>query len=176
MRGYPAIIPILASLLQGCIGVAVGGGAIVSQVMQGDFDSRRAMVKEEWGLGRLPHDQSRNGCLALMTQPDPKHAAPPPYDERVCDFGSPWDLRYELVKSIEQGLIGPSEWLARCEGIPNRPNDTFCQYDPIAEKVTAWKAHIAAMRASTDGVLMDCERLFLNRRLPNGPTTSVCKF
>ena len=147
----------------GCVEALVVA-AVAPQVFATDFDARRAIIKQEWADGRLALEAARESCIAGLTRVDSGHVAPPPYPERVCDFGSFWDDRYEWSKAVQVGLYTQLEWQRLCDSHPAKPAEAdACRYDPLGERLTAWKAAVSTMQASPDGARMECELLFANR-------------
>ena len=142
------------------------------------FDTRRAMIKQEWADGRLPLDQASSGCRGILTQVDANHAALPAYLDRVCDFGSFYDEQYELSRAAEVGLISQTVWEQRCNAVISKSNDPrACIYDPLGDRIAAWKEAMASKYISKEAVQMDCQLLFENRPSIAGVSTQdVCRF
>lgn len=165
-----AVLLIWALSAAGCAAV-VG----VPFLLQSDFHDKREALKSDWQKERVSKEAARDACLKMLHQADRHHAAPPPYPDDVCDFGSFADRRYELTLALEGGLISQESWTRECLALkPAGGQD--CTYDPVGESVTAWKSAVARGITTKEAAQFDCERLIREKKGQEGLNTKICEF
>jgi hypothetical protein len=160
-------------VLAGCAVVAAGvAPGIVGNM---DFDAMHAHLKQMAQDGQLTPESARNACLHHLRSADVKAAAPPPYSDDVCTFGSLEDTKYELTRALQRGFITHAEWDRLCREAAGTAAEG-CVYDPIGDKVKAWQIAVKTGRANPEGARLDCERLWLGLdAVPNLPSKTVCQ-
>ena len=88
---------------------------------------------------------------------DYDHAAPPPYPDEICTFGSFADRRYELTKAFNQGAISQETWERECLALPGRPETgTPCRLDQLSEMLAVWHQRIREGITTEEAVRRDC--------------------
>lgn len=169
-RWLTGICLLILSGLAGC------WAAAVPFLIQNDFHEKRAALKSDWQKERVPKEAAKESCLSMLRKADSKHAAPPPFSDDVCDFGSFGDKRYELLILVEQGAISKESFQRDCQAIQPRPADADCTYDPMGESIKVWKSAVARGYTTKEAVRYDCERLIKEKKGSEGLNTKVCEF
>jgi hypothetical protein len=151
--------------------------AAVPFLIHNDFHEKRAALKTDWQKEQVPKDSAKESCLSMLRQADSKHAAPPPFPDDVCDFGSFGDKRYELMVALEQGSISQESFRRECLAFQPRPADADCTYDPIGESVKTWKAAVARGYTTKEAAQYDCERLIKEKSsAAESKKNKICEF
>jgi len=148
---------LLPLILAGCpttTAMLVGAPALLSK---SEFDERRTEVKQQIEKGLISKEAGETSCRQMLNTVDRNHAAPPPVDSAVCEFGSFADKRYELTRSVESGALTPELWVTKCKQLagPHSEKDA-CVYDPFAERISQWRRLVNEGKASKEGAEMDC--------------------
>jgi len=147
--------------------------AAVPFVIHNDFHEKRAALKADWQKERIPKEAAKESCLSMLRKADSKHAAPPPYSDDVCDFGSFGDKRYELMVLVEHNAISKDSFQRDCQAIQPRPADADCTYDPLEENIKGWKSAVARGYTTKEAARYDCERLIREKKGSEG-NVKVC--
>ncbi len=148
---------LLPFVLSGCpttTALVVGAPALLSK---SEFDERRTETKQQIEKGLISKEAGETNCRQMLNTVDRNHAAPPPVDPAICEFGSFADKRYELIRSVESGALTPELWEIKCQQLAGQPigNDA-CRYDPFADRMTHWRRLVDEGKASKEGAEMDC--------------------
>lgn len=155
MRGV--FLVLLPFVLAGCpttTALVVGAPALLSK---SEFEERRTETKQQIEKGLISKEAGETNCRQMLSTVDRNHAAPPPVDPAICEFGSFADQRYELSKSVESGALTPELWATKCQQLAGRPaGQDVCRYDPFADRMTHWRRLVSEGQASKEGAEMDC--------------------
>jgi hypothetical protein len=154
----------------GC--VAVVGAPFL---LQSDFQEKRVAVKTDWQKERIPKEAARDACVKMLHQVDRRHAAPPPFPDDICDFGSFADRRYELTVALEGGVISQDTWQRECLALKPASNQD-CTYDPVGESIKAWKSAVARGITTKEAVQMDCVQLVKEKKGTESKNAKICEF
>jgi len=151
-------LALLSLALAGCpttTAMLVGAPALLAK---SEFDERRTETKQQVEKGLISKETGETSCRQMLNAADRNHAAPPPVDPAICEFGSFADKRYELTRSVESGALTPELWVTKCQQLAGQasPNDV-CRYDPFADRMTQWKRLVDEQKASKEGAEMDCQ-------------------
>ncbi|WP_455377154.1 hypothetical protein [Petrachloros mirabilis] len=140
--------------LQGCILLQTG----FHTATRSDFDGKRDQLKKDAERKLISAEQAALACrTALQTGGDQGYAAPLPYPDEICTFGSFADRRYELTRAFNQGDISQETWEQVCLALPNRPKaGTPCHLDQLTEMLAAWRQRIQEGRTTKEAVQWDC--------------------
>ena len=95
------LLALLPLALAGCpttTAMLVGAPALLSK---SEFDERRTETKQQIEKGLISKEAGEINCRQMLNTVDRNHAAPPPVDPTVCEFGSFADKLYELTRSTE---------------------------------------------------------------------------
>ncbi len=147
-----------------------------SQARHGDFDEERTSLKHQVEAGQVAKADAERACRFLLRSVHAGHKAPPPYAEEVCVFGSPAAKKYELTKAVEHGLMTVADWERACRLVTGA-DGAACRYDPLGEKIAAWKAAVAKGYAKREAAGEDCRALWKGiEQRPGMPSPEICKF
>ena len=151
------LLGLVPLVLAGCpttTAILVGAPALLSK---SEFDERRTETKQQIEKGLISKEAGETSCRQMLNTVDRNHAAPPPVDPAVCEFGSFADTRYELTRSVESGALTPDLWVTRCKQLAGQPSGRdVCRYDPFAERIIHWRRFVHESTASKEGAEMDC--------------------
>lgn len=122
------------------------------------FDAKRDELKREAERKLIPAEQAALACrTALQAGGEQGHAAPLPYPDEICTFGSFADRRYELTRSFNRGEISLETWERECLALAGRPETgTPCHLDQLTEMLAVWRQRIQEGRTSKEAVRWDC--------------------
>lgn len=148
---------LLPLALAGCpttTALMVGAPALLSK---SEFDERRTETKQQIEKGLISKEAGETNCRQMLNTVDRNHAAPPPVDPAICEFGSFADKRYELTRSVESGALSPELWVTKCQQWAGQPiGENACRYDPFADRMAQWRRLVDEGKASKEGAEMDC--------------------
>jgi hypothetical protein len=151
------LLALLPVVLAGCpttTALVVGAPALLSK---SEFDERRTETKQQIEKGLISKEAGETSCRQMLNNVDRNHAAPPPVDPAVCEFGSFADKLHELTRSVESGAITPELWVTKCKQLAARPSEKDgCRYDPFAERIAQWRRLIKEGKSTQEGAEMDC--------------------
>ncbi|WP_447974369.1 hypothetical protein [Nitrospira sp. Kam-Ns4a] len=166
------ILGALFGALAGCLFPEFWG----PQATHSDFDEARTSLKHQVEAGRMAKADAERTCRFLLRSVHAGHKAPPPYTEEVCAFDSPAAKKYELTKAVERGLMTVADWERECRAVTGG-DGAACRYDPLGEKIAAWKAAVAKGYAKREAAREDCRALWKGiEQRPGMPSPEVCKF
>jgi hypothetical protein len=171
---------LLPLALAGCpttTAMMVGAPALLSK---SEFDERRTETKQQIEKGLISKEAGETNCRQMLNTVDRNHAAPPPVDPAICEFGSLADKLYELTRSVESGALTPELWVTKCKQLGGQTSGKDrCMYDPFADRITQWRRLVSEGKATKEGAEMDCRNYVQhNRQHPiPGPeiTEDACK-
>ncbi|MGC4097262.1 MAG: hypothetical protein QM706_09115 [Nitrospira sp.] len=151
------VLAFLPLALAGCpttTAMLVGAPALLSKSV---FDERRTETKQQIDKGLISKEAGETSCRQMLNTVDRNHAAPPPVDPAVCDFGSFADKLYDLTRSVESGALTPELWVAKCRQLAGQSSGKDrCVYDPFADRIVQWQRLIQEGKATKEGAEMDC--------------------
>ena len=151
------LLALLPLALAGCpttTAMLVGAPALLSK---SEFDERRTETKQQIEKGLISKEAGEINCRQMLNTVDRNHAAPPPVDPAVCEFGSFADKLYELTRSTESGALTPELWVTKCKQLAGQPSGKdVCRYDPFAVRISQWRRLVNEGKASKEGAEMDC--------------------
>lgn len=151
------LLALLPLVLAGCpttTALVVGAPALLSK---SEFDERRTETKQQIEKGLISKEAGETSCRQMLNTVDRNHAAPPPVDPAVCEFGSFADKRYELTRSVESGALTPELWVTKCKQLTGQPSSQDrCVYDPFVDRLIQWRRLITEGKTSQEGAEMDC--------------------
>lgn len=151
------LLGLLPQVLAGCpttTAMLVGAPALLSK---SEFDERRTETKQQIEKGLISKETGETNCRQMLNGVDRNHAAPPPVDPAICEFGSFADKRHELTRSVESGALTPELWVIKCRQLAGQPSGKdVCRYDPFADRITQWRRLVDETKASKEGAEMDC--------------------
>ena len=149
-----ALIPFVLGGCPTTTALVVGAPALLSK---SEFDERRTETKHQIEKGLISKEAGETNCRQMLNTVDRNHAAPPPVDPAICEFGSFTDKRYELTKSVESGALTPELWVVKCQQLAGQPSGIdVCRYDPFADRMIQWRRLVSEGKASKEGAEMDC--------------------
>lgn len=153
-RLFLALLPLLLTGCPTTTALVVGAPALLSK---SEFDERRTETKQQIEKGLISKEAGETSCRQMLNTVDRNHAAPPPVDPAVCEFGSFADKRYELTRSVESGALTPELWVTKCNQLTGQSsNHERCVYDPLADRLVQWRRLITEGKTSQEGAQMDC--------------------
>jgi hypothetical protein len=151
------LLALLPFVLAGCpitTAMLVGAPALLSK---SEFDDRRTETKRQIEKGLISKEAGETNCRQMLNTVDRNHAAPPPVDPAVCEFGSFADKLYELTRSVESGALTPELWVTKCKQLAEQSaGKDVCRYEPFAERMTQWRRLVNEGKATKEGAEMDC--------------------
>ncbi len=151
------LLALLPLALAGCpttTAIVVGAPALLSK---SQFDERRTETKQQIEKGLISKEAGETNCRQMLNTVDRNHAAPPPVDPAICEFGSFADKRYELTRSVESGALTPELWVTKCKQLAGQSSEKDgCVYDPFADRIVHWQRLVREGKASKEGAEMDC--------------------
>jgi hypothetical protein len=155
MRGlFLALLPLILAGCPTTTAMLVGAPALLSK---SEFDERRTETKQQIEKGLITKEAGETSCRQMLNTVDRNHAAPPPVDPAVCEFGSFADKRYELTRSVESGALTPELWVTKCKQLAGQPSEKdVCRYDSFAERIIQWRRLVDEGKATKEGAEMDC--------------------
>ncbi|MGQ0556522.1 MAG: hypothetical protein ACT4PN_11345 [Nitrospiraceae bacterium] len=132
----------------------VGAPALLSK---SEFDERRTETKQQIEKGLISKEAGETSCRQMLNTVDRNHAAPPPVDPAICEFGSFADKLYVLTRSVESGALTPDLWVTKCQQLAGQSSGKYdCRYDPFADRIIQWRRVVHEGTASKEGAEMDC--------------------
>jgi hypothetical protein len=151
------LLVLLPVVLTGCPTTTALMVAAPALLFKSEFDEKRTETKQQVEKGLISKETGETSCRQMLHTAERNHAAPPPVDPAVCEFGSFADKRYELTRSVESGVLTPELWVTKCKQLAGLPaeKDT-CRYDPFADRLTQWKRLVKEGQATKEGAEMDC--------------------
>ena len=151
------LLALLPLVLAGCpttTALVVGAPALLSK---SEFDERRTETKQQIEKGLISKEAGETSCRQMLNTVDRNHAAPPPVDPAVCEFGSFADKRHELTRSVESGALTPELWVTKCKQLTGQSsNQDRWVYDPFADRLVQWRRLITEVQSSQEAAEMDC--------------------
>ena len=174
------LLALLPFALTGCpmtTALVVGAPALLSK---SEFDERRTETKQQIEKGLISKEAGETNCRQMLNTVDRNHAAPPPVDPAICEFGSFADKLHELTRSVESGALTPELWVTKCKQLVGQTSGKDrCVYDPFADRITQWRRLVTEGKATKEGAEMDCRNYVQHTRqhpIP-GPeiTEDACK-
>jgi hypothetical protein len=151
------LLALLPLALAGCpttTAMLVGAPALLSK---SEFDERRTETKHQVEKGLISKEVGETNCRQMLNTVDRNHAAPPPVDPAICEFGSFADRRYELTRSVESGALTPELWVTKCKQLAGQPSGKdVCVYDPFADRMAQWRRLVKEGKSTQEGAEMDC--------------------
>jgi hypothetical protein len=144
----------LSLTLQGCFLIQTG----FHVATRSDFDGKRDQLKKDAERKLISAEQAALACrTALQAGGDQGYAAPLPYPDEICTFGSFADRRYELTRAFNRGDISLATWERDCQALPGRPKaGTPCHLDQLTEMIAVWRQRIQEGRTTQQAVRWDC--------------------
>lgn len=144
----------LSLTLHGCFLIQTG----FQVATRSDFDAKRDQLKKDTERKLISAEQAALACLTtLQAGGDQGYAAPLPYPDEICTFGSFADRRYELTRAFNRGEISQETWKRECLGLPGRPETgTPCHLDQFTEMLDVWRQRIQEGRTTKEAVRWDC--------------------
>ena len=123
-----------------------------------DFDAKRDELKRDAERTLIPAEQATLACLtALQAGGEQGYAAPLPYPDDICHFGSFADRRYELTRALNRGDMSQETWERECLALPGRPEaGTPCHLDQFTDMLAVWRQRIQEGRTTKEAVRWDC--------------------
>ena len=144
----------LSLTLHGCFLLQTGFHAAT----RSDFDAKRDELKKDAERKLVSAEQAALACrTALYAGGDQGYAAPLPYPDEICTFGSFADRRYELTRSFNRGEMSLETWERECLALPGRPEaGTPCHLDQLTEMLAVWHLRIHEGRTTKEAARWDC--------------------
>ncbi|MDH4153136.1 MAG: hypothetical protein OEV01_05065 [Nitrospira sp.] len=173
-----ALLPLVWAGCPTTMALVVGVPALFSK---SEFDERRTETKQQIEKGLISKEVGEANCRQMLNTADRNHAAPPPVDPAVCEFGSFADKRHELTRSVESGALTPELWMTKCKQLAGQSSGKdVCRYDPFVERISRWHRLVNEGKSSREGAEMDCRNYvkWVREHPIPGPEISedTCKF
>jgi len=148
------VLVLLSLAIHGCFLLQTGFHAAT----RSDFDAKRDELKRDAERKLISAEQAELACrTALQAGGDQGYAAPLPYPDEICTFGSFADQRYELTRALHHGGISQETWERECLALPGRPETgTPCHLDQLTEMLGVWRQRIQEGRTTKEAVRWDC--------------------
>ena len=147
-------VMVLSVTLHGCVLLQTG----FHVATRSDFDAKRDQLKKDAEQHLIPAEQAALACrTALQAGGEQGYAAPLPYPDEICTFGSFADRRYELTRAFNRGEISEETRERECLALPGRPpNGSPCHLDQLTEMLAVWHQRIQEGRTTTEAARWDC--------------------
>lgn len=145
---------VLSLTLHGCFLIQTG----FHVATRSDFDANRDQLKKDLEQKLIPAEQAALACrTALQAGGEQGYAAPLPYPDEICTFGSFADRRYELTRAFNRGEISEETWERECLALPGRPKaGSPCHLDQLTEMLAVWHQRIQEGRTTKEAARYDC--------------------